>query len=168
MAPLDVFETAGAVILEHSHAILLAVVLYLTLRWLSPAVRSWILSFIVIAVLVGILWHEESLDISDSVIEGFRRKAEATDPVEEGPLIRFFRKKFFLTVPATADAAVRLSQEASAMRRNRSLGNAAPTRSTTTSGYASDGAIEGGSVGRRPAAYGIPRRTKSQPAGAAH
>ncbi|KAK0261541.1 hypothetical protein B0A54_06407 [Friedmanniomyces endolithicus] len=87
MAPLEVFETAGAVILEHSHAILLAVVLYLTLRWLSPAVRSWILSFIVIAVLVGIFWHEKSLDISDSVIDGFRRKAEATDPVEEGPLM---------------------------------------------------------------------------------
>ncbi len=87
MAPLDILELAGASLLEHSHAILLAVVLYLALRWLSPAVRSWILSFIVIAVLVGIFWHEESLDISDSVIEGFRWKAERTDTMEESTLL---------------------------------------------------------------------------------
>ncbi|KAK0260188.1 hypothetical protein B0A54_02070 [Friedmanniomyces endolithicus] len=87
MAPLDVLELAGASILEHSHAILLAVVLYLTLRWLSPAVQSWILSFIVIAILIGIFWHEESLDISDAVIEGFRRKAGTTATMEESALL---------------------------------------------------------------------------------
>ncbi|KAK0944952.1 hypothetical protein LTR29_003543 [Friedmanniomyces endolithicus] len=87
MTPLDILELAGASILEHSHAILLAVVLYFSLRWLSPAVRSWILSFVVIAILVGIFWHEESLDISDSVIEGFRRKTERTETMEESALL---------------------------------------------------------------------------------
>ena len=86
MVLLDVLDAAGALAFEHRHVILLATLVYVVLRWLSPASRSWILSLVVIAVLVGMFVHEESLDIRTSIVEGFRRELDVQDAVAEGAI----------------------------------------------------------------------------------
>ncbi|KAK4953522.1 hypothetical protein LTR10_008120 [Elasticomyces elasticus] len=75
MVLLDVLEVAHALLLEYGQAILLVTAFYFILRLISSAVRSWILSIIVIVVLIGMFWHEGGLEDIDPSLAAARKDA---------------------------------------------------------------------------------------------
>lgn len=54
-------------------AALLTVLLLISFRSCTPAVRSYVLTFLVLAVLAFLFLHDQTLDTSEPIIEHFER-----------------------------------------------------------------------------------------------
>ena len=56
-------------------AALVSILLLMSLRPCEPGLRSYILAFLTLAAIAFLSLHEQILDISDPIIEHFKRRA---------------------------------------------------------------------------------------------